>query len=392
MISPVLPLFADHEYGVTRTEIGLAVGMFGIARLFSSLPAGVLAQRYGTRFTLLLGTAVNLVGAAMVAVSFNFPWLIAWRFIGGLGASVYTLGVSVYLRDAATPESRARFLSLHEMSILVGQSVGPISGGYVGEFFGLRMPLVLQAAFILAALLVLFLLVPETGPRTGGTAPAAARRVPSGAGVGRRGALMRLLLSPAFIFVGLFSLMIVANRQGGRFSVMPLFGENKGFSPDQIGTFISVTHVPQFFTTMASGFLSDRFGRKFPIVPATVLIVAGIAVFVLGDTFLTLLISGVLLGLGEGLAGPPTVTVFADIAPPGMEGVTMGLYRTFGGVGSVVGALVLGGIADLAGFAWSLWVDAALLGIAAVGVMLLVRETARSRRGGEGRMRGAPGG
>ena len=392
MISPVLPLFADHEYGVTRTEIGLAVGMFGIARLFSSLPAGVLAQRYGTRFTLILGTAVNLVGAAMVAVSFNFPWLMAWRFIGGLGASVYTLGVSVYLRDAATPESRARFLSLHEMSILVGQSVGPISGGYVGEFFGLRMPLILQAAFILAALLVLFLLVPETSPRTGGAAPAAARRAPSGAGVGRRGALTRLLFSPAFIFVGLFSLMIVANRQGGRFSVMPLFGENKGFSPDQIGTFISVTHVPQFFTTMASGFLSDRFGRKFPIVPATVLIVAGIGVFALGDTFLTLLISGVLLGLGEGLAGPPTVTVFADIAPPGMEGVTMGLYRTFGGVGSVVGALVLGGIADLAGFAWSLWVDAALLGIAAVGVMLLVRETARSRREGEGRMRGAPGG
>ncbi len=392
MISPVLPLFADHEYGVTRTEIGLAVGMFGIARLFSSLPAGVLAQRYGTRFTLILGTAVNLVGAAMVAVSFNFPWLIAWRFIGGLGASVYTLGVSVYLRDAATPESRARFLSLHEMSILVGQSVGPISGGYVGEFFGLRMPLILQAAFILAALLVLFLLVPETSPRTGGATPPTARRAPSGAGVGRRGALTRLLLSPAFIFVGLFSLMIVANRQGGRFSVMPLFGENKGFSPDQIGTFISVTHVPQFFTTMASGFLSDRFGRKFPIVPATVLIVAGIGVFVLGDTFLTLLISGVLLGLGEGLAGPPTVTVFADIAPPGMEGVTMGLYRTFGGVGSVVGALVLGGIADLAGFAWSLWVDAALLGIAAVGVMLLVRETARSRREGEGRMRGAPGG
>ncbi len=396
MISPVLPLFADHEYGVTRTEIGLAVGMFGIARLFSSLPAGVLAQRYGTRFTLLLGTAVNLIGATMVAVSFNFPWLIAWRFIGGLGASVYTLGVSVYLRDAATPESRARFLSLHEMSILVGQSVGPISGGYVGEFFGLRMPLVLQAGFILAALVVLFLLVPETGSRTGGAAPAAApaaaRRAPSGAGVGRRGALTRLLFSPAFIFVGLFSLMIVANRQGGRFSVMPLFGEDKGFSPDQIGTFISITHVPQFFTTMASGFMSDRFGRKFPIIPATVLIVAGIGVFVLGDTFLTLLISGVLLGLGEGLAGPPTVTVFADIAPPGMEGVTMGLYRTFGGVGSVVGALVLGGIADLAGFAWSLWVDAALLAIAAVGVMLLVRETVRGRREGEGRMRGAPGG
>jgi len=90
----------------------------------------------------------------------------------------------------------------------------------------------------------------------------------------------------------------------------------------------------------------------------------------------------VLLGLGEGLAGPPSVAFFADIAPPGLEGVTMGLYRTFGGVGSVVGALLLGGVADLAGFAWSLGVDALLLGVAALGMMLLVRETV-GRRGGE---------
>jgi len=58
------------------------------------------------------------------------------------------------------------------------------------------------------------------------------------------------------------------------------------------------------------------------------------------------------------------------------------LYRTFGGVGSVVGALLLGGVADLAGFAWSLGVDALLLGVAALGMMLLVRETA-GRRAGE---------
>ena len=392
MISPVLPLFADREYHVTRTEIGLAVGLFGMARLFSSLPAGFLVQRYGRRFMLILGTAVNLLGATMVAVSFSFPWLIAWRFVSGLGASLYTLGVSVYLRDVATPETRARFLSLHELSILVGQSIGPFAGGYIGEHLGLRMPFILQAGFILAALAVLFALVPDTTPQSGPETSPAPRQGQPAAPAGRSGSLTRLLISPGFVFVGLFSLMIVANRQGGRFSVMPLFGEAKGFRADQLGAFISITHVPQFFTTMASGFLSDRFGRKFPIIPAVVLIIAGIILFIRGDAFLTLLLSGVLLGLGEGLAGPPSVAFFADISPPGMEGVTMGLFRTFGGVGSVVGALVLGGIADLAGFAWSLRVDAILLGVSAVGVMLLVRETARRREPTGRRERGAPGG
>jgi hypothetical protein len=57
----------------------------------------------------------------------------------------------------------------------------------------------------------------------------------------------------------------------------------------------------------------------------------------------------------------------------------MGLFRTFGGGGSVVGALLLGGVVDLAGFGWSLSVDALLLTAAEVGVMFFVRETAGRR-------------
>ena len=125
--------------------------------------------------------------------------------------------------------------------------------------------------------------------------------------------------------------------------------------------------------------MSDRIGRKATIIPAVMLISLGIAAFVWGGTFLMLMTSGVLLGLGEGLAGPPSVAFFADIAPPGLEGVTMGLFRTFGGLGSLLGALLLGGVADLWGFGWSLGVDAVLLVASALGVMLLVRETAGRR-------------
>ena len=376
VISPVLPLFADQEFGVSRTQVGLAVGLHGMGRIFVSLPAGYLTQRYGRRFVILTGTAVNLVGATMVAFSFNYNWLLIWRTVSGMGSSMYTTVVSVYLQDAATPENRARFLSLHEISILAGQIIGPAAGGVIGQELGLRTPLYLQAALILVALALSAFFIPETRPRA--TASGAGGR--QAGGRARVGATAEgwhsLLLNPGFTFVGLFALMIVANRQGGRFSIMPLFGEAKGFGPNQLGAFISVTHFPQFFTTIAAGFLSDRFGRKFTIMPATILIVLGIVVFVFGNTFLLLLLSGVLLGLGEGLAGPPSVAFFADISPEGMEGVTMGLFRTFGGLGSLVGALLLGGVADLWGFSWSLWVDASLLFIAAVGMVLLVRETA----------------
>ena len=389
MIAPVLPLFVDQEFHVSRTQVGLAVGLFGVGRVFVSLPAGYLTQRFGRRFVLILGTAVNALGAFMVAISFSYPWLVGWRMVSGIGSTMTTTGVSVFLSDVSSPENRARFLSLHELSILAAQSIGPVIGGFMGGHWNLRAPLYFQGLLMLVGLFVVIFGVPETRPRPGGSAPPAGRsarsRGPGASGAAPPGAYRRLLLNSGFLLVGLLGMMIVANRQGGRLTVMPLYGEAKGFRPSQLGIFIAITHLPQFFTTLAAGFIADRFGRKVTIVPAVALISLGILVFIYTNSFPSLIISGVLLGLGEGLAGPPLVAYFADIAPPGMEGVTMGLFRTFGGAGSLLGAVLLGGVADLLGFAWSLGIDAILLVAAALGVMVMVRETAgRSIRARQG--------
>ena len=398
-ISPVLPLFMEQEYGVSAAAIGITIGLFGFGRLVTSLPAGYLAQRYGRKRVLGLGAAINVVGAAMVSVSFSYAWLTGWRFVSGFGGSIFLTVATIYLRDEATPETRGRLLSLQELSILAGQTLGPLLGGYMADFFGLRVPLYAQAILMAVSLGVIVFALPESrwreeaeerrrasaSPSARGGRSAPQRSAAEGEGdVGQgrqRGAMWRLIFSPAFIFVGLFALMIVANRQGARFSVMPLFGGEKGFEPDALGLWISVTHFPQFFTTLASGYLSDRFGRKTPIIPSIALICLGIAAFIWAGNLWQLLLSGALLGLGEGLGSPASTVFFADISPPGMEGVTIGLLRTFGGVGTIVGALALGAIADAAGFSWSLWVDAAILAAAALGLMVFVRETYRVRRG-----------
>ncbi|PKB64381.1 MAG: hypothetical protein BZY80_03010 [SAR202 cluster bacterium Io17-Chloro-G2] len=380
MIAPVLPLFVDQEFHVSRTQVGLAVGLFGVGRIFVSLPAGYLTQRLGRRFVLILGTAVNSLGAFMVAISFSYRWLVGWRMVSGIGSTMTTTAVSVFLSDVSRPENRARFLSLHELSILAAQSIGPVIGGFMGDHMGLRAPLYFQGLLMLVGMFVVVFGVPETRPWPVGSSLPAGRSTrssgPGASGATPPGAYRRLLLNPGFILVGLLGMMIVANRQGGRFTVMPLYGEAKGFQPSQLGIFIAITHLPQFFTTLASGFIADRFGRKVTVVPAVVLISLGILLFIYTNSFPGLVISGVLLGLGEGLAGPPLVAYFADIAPPGLEGVTMGLFRTFGGAGSLLGAILLGGVADLLGFAWSLGIDAILLVATALGVMVVVHETA----------------
>ena len=382
-IGPVLPLFTQQEFQVNATQVGIAIGLFGAGRLLTGVPAGYLSQRYGRKPIIALGAAINLLGATMVSLSFNFWWLTGWRFVSGLGANAFTTVITVYLRDESTPETRGRVLSTQELSILSGQILGPLLGGYLASLFGLRVPLFTQAVLMAISLALILFALPESRWREQqNVGPARSSRSPSEPAPSasrRRGAFLSLVLSPAFIFVGLFAIMIVANRQGARFSVMPLFGEIKGFGPAQLGLWLSLTHFPQFFATMVSGYLSDRFGRKSPVIPSAILMCAGIAAFIWAGELWQLLLSGVLMGIGEGMGSPAGTVFYADIAPPGMEGVTLGMFRSFAGIGTVGGAMVFGAIADLAGFPWALWTDAILFGASAIGVVLFVRETRRRR-------------
>ena len=100
---------------------------------------------------LALGSAINLVGAALVSVSFSYAWLTGWRFVSGFGGSIFLTVATIYLRDEATPETRGRLLSLQELSILAGQTLGPLLGGYLASLFGLRVPLYVQAILMAAS-------------------------------------------------------------------------------------------------------------------------------------------------------------------------------------------------------------------------------------------------
>ena len=127
--------------------------------------------------------------------------------------------------------------------------MGPLLGGYIASIFGLRIPLFGQAILMAASLTVIVLALPEsrwreTSSESRRRGVGVTRESPLPAAQPQRGALWRLIFSPAFIFVGLFALMIVANRQGARLSVMPLFGRQKGFGPDDLGLWLSVTHFP----------------------------------------------------------------------------------------------------------------------------------------------------
>ena len=119
--------------------------------------------------------------------------------------------------------------------------------------------------------------------------------------------------------------------------------------------------------------LSDRVGSKAAIVPSGLVTAAALALIAWTGDSLVFLGAALLLAVGTSIMGPAPAAYAAEAAPDDVRGLAMGLYRSAGDLGFVVGPVLLGAIADATSLAGALAVNAVLV----VGATLLFAGVAR---------------
>ncbi len=132
----------------------------------------------------------------------------------------------------------------------------------------------------------------------------------------------------------------------------------------------------------ATGPLSDRIGRKAPIVAGMWIqaIALGLVVWWRGPAPWAVAMG--LLGLGTALVYPTLIGAVSDVAPPERRASTVGVYRLWRDLGYAAGALAAGVLADRFGVSWSILAVAALTFASGAAVAAVMPETlpARARR------------
>jgi len=138
----MLPAFAD-----IRAEFGLAADSTAAAGLIttyllglavSQLVFGVLADRFGRKPVLYAGIGLYIVGALASALAPGLGWLLAARFLWGVGAAsprILTLSV---LRDVYSGERMARAMSFVMAIFILIPVVAPSIGAVITDWVGWR--------------------------------------------------------------------------------------------------------------------------------------------------------------------------------------------------------------------------------------------------------------
>lgn len=334
-IVPIVPLYAQ-AYRVAEALIGLRIAVYGLARFTSSAPAGWVADRFGRRWSLFLGGLLTALGNGLCAVASTYPVFLLGRFVAGSGAAMVLTSGQIILADITEPATRGRTMAIYQTVFLFGVGFGPILGGLLAQWGGLRLPFWVYAIVGGVVASLAFWRLPET------RFPRLSMLAGSGEFLFGRQLLTILRFRPLL----LISLVTFGNffaRTGALFTLVPLRAEREiGLTPAQIGFGLAAVSVVSLLMAYPSGLLVDRFGRKVVITPATLFSGLGLVGFAYAPSYTWFLIACLIWALASGISGGAPAAYAADIAPPGMTAAAMSAYRMLSELGYVLGPTLLG--------------------------------------------------
>ncbi len=377
MVAPILPLYG-RTFGVNGALIGLIVSAYPIARLLTNTPAGRLADRFGRRPFLLGGMCFTAVSSIVCGLAPIYAVLLLGRFLEGIGSALFITSAQATVADISTPENRGRLMSTFQGSFLLGSTAGPTIGGLIAGALGARGVFFVYSGMACLALLWAFSrrhTIP-TPAREEATVQEATTRPRTSSF-----AAWRYLSDISFLAICLLTLAQFFTRTGTRTTALPLLGADRyHLGEEAIGGILTLATLGNLVCVPLAGWMVDNLGRKAAIVPSTILSGISVICFIVSPNILWFTLSAALFGISTGVAGPAPSAYVADLAQGQGIGARLGVYRSFGDIGFILGPICMGLVSDAAGYGPALAINATLIITTGIFFAMVARETGGKRQ------------
>jgi MFS transporter, FSR family, fosmidomycin resistance protein len=346
----LLPLWAT-EFSLTLTGVGVLKAVYTAGMALSQIPAGLLAERWGERRLLVVGTAVTALGYLAVAVSANgmLP-LVAFLLVAGLGSGVqHPLASSLVSRAYETGPRRAA-LGTYNFAGDLGKIAVPAAVALTASVAGWHVATAGYALLGLGGALLIALVLARLGA---GTVDVAMKEVGIGAGGwGIRDARGFQVLSA----IG----MIDTATRTALLTFLPFLLLSKGLTVAGLGLALAVLFAGGAAGKFVCGLVAERVGIVRTVILTELATACGIAAVALGPLTVAL---GVLLPLGIALNGTSSAlyATVADLVAPERRARAYGLYYTLVVGASAVAPLAYGALGDAVGILATLLVTSAVV-------------------------------
>jgi MFS family permease len=342
----VLPTLAKREFGVTSATLARSfLVAFGVVKATTILTAGPLADRVGRKRLLVLGWIAALPVPFLILFAHSWSWIVAANVLLGINQGL-TWSMTVVMKvDLAGPARRGLALGLNESVGYAAVALAAFGSAQLAAGHSPRhVAASLGAAAAAGGLLLSALFVRDTARHVEteiGTTPRAPART--------RDVLRRVTWTDRSLSAASQAGLVNNLNDALVWGLLPIFLASRGQSIRHIGVVAALYPAAWAIGQVGFGALSDRVGRKGPIVGGMWLQAAAIALFPDVSSYRAWMVAALLMGVGTAFVYPTLLAVVADVADPSWRAAAIGAYRLWRDLGYAVGGLTAGVIADAAG-------------------------------------------
>ena len=342
MLLAPLFLVIREDYGVSYTELGLALTVSNVVSTVFQTPAGFLVDRMSARIVLIVGLLMGAGGLAVAGLVNSF-WVFVVMFgVVGLGNTAYHPADYALLSQHVPAERAGRVFSFHTFAGMLGNAAAPASLVYLHSVVGWRGAFLVAAALGLVAAMVLVL---QGEPQTAPGRVALARKAESQDAAADG---WRLLTAPSILLSLIF--FILLSFCGGGLSNYLIVGlaALHGTPFAAANTALTSLLVMSAVGVLIGGILTSRTSRHSVVaacglmVTATVCVLIGLVDF--NAMALVLMMSAA--GFFSGITMPSRDMIVRSVTPPGAYGRVFGFVSTGFNIAGIVLPLIFGQLLD----------------------------------------------
>jgi MFS family permease len=362
LVMPFLPLYlqqlGEHDVAAISVWSGLSLGVTPLVTAMMTPVWARLAERTGKK--LMVARSLFSFVVIMTAMAWvTHPWQVfALRLVQGFFAGYGPLAMML-AAESAPREEMATAIGWVQTAQRLGPALGPVIGGSMAYYFGIRGSFYVSALFYLGACFLVLIGYKET-PRLNASAPEAVRQAPR--------TWRQLRAVPTFVTaVGVIFALQLVDRSFG--PVLPLYLGEVGIAAARIpfltGLIFTLVAAAAAVGNQVTGRLIGSSPVSAVVTACAVVATAGALVFAFGSNVTVMLLASPIFGAAMGIA---TTAVYTDVGhrvEAGGRAAAFGYLQTAYLLGLAVSPVIAGFIgawsmravfvADAAGLASVAW-------------------------------------
>ena len=348
-----------QDLGGTATVIGLIATVFSVSSMVLRFLAGPAMDRFGRQKIGLIGLCLSLI-PLVGYIMFPVIWIIGvMRFVQGAGFSCASLSQGTMSVDIPDPERKDEGTGYYGLFYSIATMFGPAVGLAIAQKYGFHdLFLICSVIFVLEILISLTL----NYEKKRGIVYVKPQKTEEHMSLFDRLVERRAL--PA-AFIGFFTSAAYAVVT----AFMAVYVRELGLGGT--GVFFIVVAAFTLLGRLLSGKMIGRQQRVTVLIIGNLLMAVGMVFITVMHTVPTMMVGGMLFGLGGGFAWPALAILAVTEAEPTRRGTANSTYYALYDLGIAAGSFLGGVLADLAGYRM-VWAAAAAVFLLAAALSVPV--------------------